>query len=74
MKTIIRITKQEAIDAWKAQNSYQNDKEIIVEIEENNIHYTGIPFQTGLTPLTSIQPGNRCTKCGGVYYTSYHVC
>ena len=33
MKTIIRITKQEAIEAWKLQNNYQNDNEIIVEIE-----------------------------------------
>ena len=30
MKTIIKITKQEAIDAWKAQNNYQNDHKNII--------------------------------------------
>ena len=33
MKKIIRITKQEAIEAWRRENKEDN-KEVIIEIEE----------------------------------------
>lgn len=67
MKTIIKITKQEAIDAWKAQNNYQNDKEIIIEIEENTIKYIDFPSPNRLIPLTSqgtATQGEWCPACG----------
>lgn len=38
MRTIIKITKQEAIDAWKDMNYEKvRDKDVTVEIEENQI-------------------------------------
>lgn len=65
MKTIIKITKQEAIDAWKSMNNYQNDKEIIIEIEENHLHYTEDLVFPKLKPLTvTSTSGEWCQACG----------
>ena len=63
MKTIIKITKQEAIDAFKKQQGWSNDKEIIIEIEDNHICPT---FIGGNMPLISCCP--LCGKYG------QHVC
>lgn len=52
MKTIIKITKQEAIEAWKKQNDYQNDKELLVEIEKDTKYFTPQTYS------------NRCLLCG----------
>lgn len=59
MKTIIKITKQEAIDAWRSMNNYQNDKELIIEIEENIEHPTTPLFNQPLT-----LGGEWCKACG----------
>ncbi len=65
MKTIIKITKQEAVDAWKAQNNYQNDTEITIEIEDTG--YYMIP------PTYS----NKCLICGQELSNGFnggHIC
>lgn len=67
MRTIIKITKQEAIDAWKLMNNYQNDKEIIVEIEENN-NFSVVNFPKYYTG-TQYLVGN-----GGVHLPSCPLC
>lgn len=57
MKTIIKITKQEAIDAWKEQNKHISmGEDTTVEIEEgftsiNSYAYNPIP------------PVNQCLVC-----------
>lgn len=73
MKTIIKITKQEAIEAWKLVNAdmIRNilESNIEVEIEENILpkFYTGTQYivGNGTTPLPS------CPLCGKY---GQHVC
>lgn len=70
MRTIIKITKQEAVDAWRSINNYQNDKELIIEIEENTNfpkYYTETQYLVGngTVPLPS------CPLCGKY---GQHVC
>lgn len=62
-KTIIKITKQEAIDAWKKENNYKNDTEIIVEIED--VYICNVPnYIRGVQPLVSTPTQSPCPMCG----------
>ena len=58
MRTIIKITKQEDIDAWKAQNSHLlNEEDTSVEIEEGikipSITTQGITTSGGVTGVNN---------------------
>lgn len=48
MRLIIKITKQEAIDAWKKQNKHISEgKDTIVEFEDVNILFEDVNILTG---------------------------
>ena len=67
MKTIIKITKQEAIDAWKEQNKHISmGEDTTVEIEET-------PYVT-FTGTSTYRPEDCpiCGKKGGA--TMLHTC
>ena len=55
MKITIKITEEEAIDAWSKLNPWKGKEDCKIEIERN----TGIAF-TG----TSYTNGNDCLLCG----------
>lgn len=69
MKTIIKITKQEALDAWKDINYDKvKGKDIIVEIEESftsTIRYAFNP---------TIPAVNQCVLCGEYTGNAIHHC
>ena len=63
MKTIIKITEKEAIDAFKESQGWSNDKEITVEIERNFFTYT-----------PSMPIANQCLVCGEYTGNTVHNC
>jgi len=69
MRTIIKITKQEAIDAWKAFNNYHKDSDIIVEIEEETMP----KYHVGSQYLSGIQQ-TQCSTCGEFIGNGIHNC
>lgn len=69
MKTIIKITKQEAIDAWKDMNSH------IVVGEDTTVEIEDMSIGTGsFTSTTSTGIGTYCIGCGEyIPYGSTHA-
>ena len=68
MKTIIKITKQEAIDAWKEQNKHISmGEDTTVEIEDMSMG------TYSFTP--TIPPVNQCLVCKQyVGNLTAHIC
>lgn len=61
MKKIIKITKQEAIDAFRSKNEL--DLDTIIEIEEENKFLVDYSKNTAL-PMPSNVNGEWCPACG----------
>lgn len=69
MKTMIKITKQEAIDAWKMMNSHiAVGEDTTVEIEEMSIGIGSFTYNP--TVLTT----NQCPMCGECIGNAIHQC
>lgn len=67
MKTIIKITKQEAIDAYRSLNGM--DKNAVIEIEEEVLpkFYPGTQYLSGISSA-------QCTVCGDFLGNAIHNC
>lgn len=65
MQTIIKITKQEAIEAWKVQNKHiSKGEDTIVEIEEDKINELSNYLIKTQPLISDSTTGEWCKACG----------
>ena len=77
MRKIIKITKQEAIEAWKDVNYEKvRDKDVVVEIEETQTIDRGFypPFAVGGQTLLTGGITTTCITCKQSISNGVHHC